>query len=179
MSHSMKLPMPWLAATLFVALGSQAANATWKANSITDPLTKEKHPYMSSAGHGAIRQFGRTVSSQLIIYCVQLPEQGVPYPSVDLLFSEKVGVGDLTARFRFDTGLVHVREMEASHNGNQFPLLTGLGSILIQYKEPFDEFKTSKKLRTEVSLPWAGDTVIEFDTSGASEALNKMPCDER
>jgi hypothetical protein len=39
--------------------------------------------------------------------------------------------------------------------------------------------KTSKKLRTEVSLPWAGDTVIEFDTSGASEALEKMPCEER
>ena len=160
-------------------LTSQPANATWKANSTTDPLTKEKHPYMSSAGKGAIRQFGHNVTSQLIIYCVQLPNQGVPYPSADLLFSERVGVGGVTARFRFDTGLVHVREMEASHNGNQFSLLTGLGGILIQYKGPFDEFKTSKKLRTEVSLPWAGDTVIEFDTSGASEALDGIPCDER
>jgi hypothetical protein len=70
--------MEWL------TIGALLANATWKANSITDPLTKEKHPYMSSAGHGAIRQFGRTVSSQLIIYCVQLPEQGVPYPSAEM-----------------------------------------------------------------------------------------------
>jgi hypothetical protein len=69
--------------------------------------------------------------------------------------------------------------MEASDSGNQFSLLVGLGSVLVEYKEPFDEFKTSKKLRTEVSLPWAGDTVIEFDTSGASEALNKIPCEER
>jgi hypothetical protein len=46
-------------------------------------------------------------------------------------------------------------------------------------RSQFDEFKTSKKLRTELSLPWAGDTVIEFDTSGASEALSKMPCEER
>jgi hypothetical protein len=175
MSHSMKLPMPWLAATLVVALGSQAANATWKANSITDPLTKEKHPYMSSVGHGAIRQFGRTVSSQLVIYCVPLPEQGVPFPTVDLWFSEKVAVGDVKARFRFDTGLVHMREMGGSDGGNQFSLLRGL----VGFEFGLDKFKTSNKLRIQVSLPWAGDTVIEFDTSGASEGLNKMPCDER
>jgi hypothetical protein len=172
----MKLPT-WLTATLVLAFGSQAANATWKPNSYTDPLTKEKHTYMSSAGHGAIRQFGHTVSSQLIIFCVQLPNQGVPYPGVDLLFSERVAVGDLNARFKFDTGLVHVREMEASHNGNQFSLLAGLA--LVEYQSYFDEFKTSNKLRTQVSLPWAGDTVIEFDTSGASEALSKIPCEER
>jgi hypothetical protein len=64
-----------------------------------------------------------------------------------------------------------------SHNGNQFSLLLDLGSV--EYQSSFDEFKTSKKLRTQVSLPWAGDTVIEFDTSGASEALNKIPCEER
>ena len=174
----MKLPIPWLAATFVLALSSQVANATWKPSSYTDPLTKEKHSYMSSAGKGTIRQFGHTVSSQLIIFCVPLPEQGVPFPAVDLLFSERVGVGDLTAQFRFDDGLVHVREMGAeSHNGNQFSLLLDLGSV--EYQSSFDEFKTSKKLRTQVSLPWAGDTVIEFDTSGASEALNKIPCEER
>jgi hypothetical protein len=172
----MKLPSPWLAAIVVVALGPQAANATWKANSITDPLTKEKRPYMSSAGHGAIRQFGHTVSSQVIIHCAYPPEQGIPFPSVDLLFSENVAVGDVKARFRFDTGLVHEREMEAL-GGNQFRLLVGLG--LVEYQSEFEEFKTSKKLRAQVSLPWAGDTVIEFDTSGASEALDKMPCEER
>ena len=169
--------LPWLTATLVFAPGSQAANATWKANSYTDPLTKEKHPYMSSAGKGTIRQFGHTVTSQLIIFCAQPPEEGVPFLALDLLFSEKVAVGDLNARFRFDDGLVHVQEMEASHNGNQFSLLVGLG--LVEYQSYFDEFKTSKKLRTQVSLPWAGDTVIEFDTSGASEALSKVPCEER
>jgi hypothetical protein len=175
MRHSMKMPLPWLAAILVAALGPQAANATWKTNSTTDPLTKEKHPYMSSAGHGAIRQFGRTVSSQLVIYCVPLPEQGVPFPTVDLWFSEKVAVGDVKARFRFDTGLVHMREMGGSDSGNQFSLLRGL----VGFEFGLDEFKASKKLRTELSLPWAGDTVIEFDTSGASEALDKMPCEER
>jgi hypothetical protein len=170
----MKLPSPWLAATLVVALGSQAANATWKAGSVTDPLTKEKHPYMSSAGQGAIRQFGHTVTSRLVVYCVVLPNQGVPFPRVDLWFSEKVAVGDVKARFRFDTGLVHVREME-SDSGNQFSLLKGL----VGFEFGLDEFKTSEKLRVQVSLPWAGDTVIEFDTSGASETLDKMPCEER
>src|SRR5438045_2496289 len=100
------------------------ANATWKESSVTDPLTKEKRPYMSSAGHGAIRQFGRTVGSRLVVYCVPLPNQGVLFPSVDLWFSEKVAVGDVKARFRFDTGLVHVQEME-SDSGNQFSLLRG------------------------------------------------------
>jgi len=168
--------LPWLTATLVFAPGSQAANATWKANSFTDPLTKEKHLYMSSAGHGAIRQFGHTVTSQLIIFCAQPPEEGVPFLALDLLFSEKVAVGDLNARFRFDDGLVHVQEMEASHNGNQFTLLSGWGSGLRSVE---GEFRTSKKLRTQVSLPWAGDAVIEFDTSGASEALSKVPCEER
>jgi hypothetical protein len=158
------------------ALGSQAANATWKANSTTDPLTKEKHPYMSTAGKGAVRQFGHPVSSQLVIFCAQPPEQGVPYLSVDFWFSERVAVGGVKTRIRFDTGLVHEREIEGSDNGNQFTLLRRLRS-----DDGFglDEFETSKKLRTQVSLPWAGDTVIEFDTSGASEALNKMPCEER
>jgi hypothetical protein len=163
-------------ATLIFALGLQEANATWKANSITDPLTKEKHPSMSSAGQGAIRQFKRTVSSQLIIHCAYPPEEGVPYLSVDLWFSERVLVGRVKARFRFDTGPVHEREIGAG-SGNQFPLLVGLGSD--ESKTSFHEFKTSKKLRTQVKLPWAGDTVIEFDTGGASEALNTMPCKER
>jgi hypothetical protein len=176
MRHCMKFPMPWLAAILVAALGPQAANATWKTNSTTDPLTKEKHPYMSSAGQGAIRRFGHSVTSRLVVYCVPLPNQGVPFPSVDLWFSEKVAVGDLKARFRFDTGLVHVGEME-SDSGNQFSLLRGLvGSEFNLY---WDEFKTSNKLRIQVGLPWAGDTVIEFDTSGASEALDKIPCEER
>ena len=155
-----------------LTLTSQTANATWKESSITDPLTKEKHPYMSSAGHGAIRQFGRTVTSQLIVFCVQLPNEGVPYPAVDLFFSEKVGLGELNARFRFDDGLVHVREMEG--NGNQFRLLSGYRGA----EYGLDEIKPSKKLRTQVSLPWAGDPVIEFDTTGASEALNRLDCKE-
>jgi hypothetical protein len=134
--------MPWLAATLILALSLQEANATWKANSTTDPLTKEKRPYMSSAGQGAIRQFQRTVSSQLIIHCAYppkqgvpylSPEQGVPYLSVDLWFSERVLIGHVKARFRFDTGLVHEREI-GGDSGNQFPLLVGLES---------DESKTS------------------------------------
>jgi hypothetical protein len=166
-----------LCALVFCALAitSQIANATWKTNSTTDPLTKEKRPYMSSAGHGAIRQFGRTVSSQLVIYCVPLPNQGVPFPSVDLWFSEKVAVGNAKARFRFDTGLVHVGEME-SDRGNQFSLLRGLKAS--ESNLYWDEFKTSNKLRVQVDLPWAGGTVIEFDTSGASEALDKIPCEE-
>jgi hypothetical protein len=168
--------MPWLAATLVLALGSQAANATWKANSETDPLTKERRPYMSSAGQGAIRQFGHTVSSQLIIHCAFPFEQGVPHLSVDLRFSDSVAVGGVKARFRFDTGPVHEREIRAG-SGNQFPFLVGSGSD--ESKTSFHEFKTSKKLRTQVKLPWAGDTVIEFDTSGASEALNRIPCEER
>ena len=94
---------------------------------------------------------------------------------MDLWFSQKVAVGDVKARFRFNTGLVHEREMEG--NGNQFRLLVGLR--LVEYQSEFEEFKTSKKLRTQVSLPWAGDTVIEFDSSGSSEALNKIPCEER
>jgi hypothetical protein len=125
--------MIWLAATLVLALSSQVANATWKANSETDALTKEKRPYMSSAGQGAIRQFGHTVSSQLIIHCAYPFEQGVPYLSVDLRFSDSVAVGHVKARFRFDTGPVHEREIRAG-SGNQFPLLVGSGS---------DESKTS------------------------------------
>jgi hypothetical protein len=113
-------------------------------------------------------------------FCVPLPEQGVPWPAVDLLFSEKVGVVDLKARFKFDDGLVHEKELGAeSHNGNQFSLLSGFNMGMAQYKAPFDEFKASNKLRAQVSLPWAGDTVIEFDISGASEALSKVPCEER
>jgi len=85
-------------------------------------------------------------------------------------------LGQRLAHQWFDTGLVHVGEME-SHSGNQFSLLRGLvGSEFNLY---WDEFKTSNKLRIQVGLPWAGDTVIEFDTSGASEALDKIPCEER
>jgi len=165
------------AATSFLVilvLCSQPANATWKANSVTDPLTKEKHPYMSSAGKGAIRQFGHTVTSRLVILCAQPPEQGVPYLLVVLWFSEDVAVGDVQTRFRFDTGLVHARGIKASSDNsrNQFTLLR-------RGSDELEEFETSQKLGTELSLPWAGDTVIEFDTSGASEALDKMPCEER
>jgi hypothetical protein len=64
-----------------------------------------------------------------------------------------------------------------SDSRNQFSLLRGLvGSEFNLY---WDEFKTSNKLRIQVGLPWAGDTVIKFDTSGASEALDRVPCEER
>ena len=77
-------------------LTSQIANATWKAGSITDPLTKEKHLYMRSAGKGAIRQFGRAVTSELMVFCVQLPNEGVPYPAVDFFFPRKSESGTST-----------------------------------------------------------------------------------
>ena len=152
-----------------LTFGSQIANATWQEKSFTDRLTDEKHPYMSSTGHGSIHQFGHTVTSQLIIRCVH-PADGRPhFLSVELVFSEKVALADVEARLRFDAGPVHEREIGAYDNGIQFSLLAGMG---------FEEFKTSKKLRTQVYLPWAGDPVIEFDTTGASEAMSRMPCNE-
>jgi hypothetical protein len=157
-----------LLVTCLLTFASQAANATWKESSFTDALTKEKHPFMSSIGHGAIHQFGHSVTSQLIIRCVHPRDGSSPFLIVDLLFSEKVAVGDVKARLLFDAGRVRELEIGAYDNGNQFSVLfPGL-----------DELKTSKKLRTQVSLPWAGDPVIEFDTTGALDALNRMPCKE-
>jgi hypothetical protein len=132
-----------------------------------DPLTNEKHPYMSSIGHGAIHQFGHPVTSQLIIRCAHPADGRTPYLSVDLLFSERVAVGDVKARLVFDKGPIHERTFGAFDSGNQFAPTVEV-----------EELKETKKLRIEVRRPWAGPPIIEFDTTGAFDPLNRMPCKE-
>ena len=159
------------ALVLFVAASMPAA-AAWKEYVWTDRLTNEKHLYMTSVGRGSIRQFGHSVTSQLMIVCshseVTLAGQS-DFHSAVLDFSEMVAIGDVQVRYRFDNGPVTNITLDFFPRGKSLQLMMG-------FLDDLADLRASSKFRVEVSLPWAGDPVIEFDTVGAAEAIDRVPC---
>jgi hypothetical protein len=123
---------------------------------------------MTSVGRGSIRQFGHSVTSQLLIVCTY-SKISRDHHSAVLDFSEMVAIGDVQVRYRFDNGPVTDITLDFFSRGTSLQLMAG-------FYDDLADLRTSSKFQVEVSLPWAGDPVIEFDTTGAAEAIDRVPC---
>lgn len=159
--------------TILVALiDVSAGNATsWKDDGSIDRLTGKRIIQFSTIGHGAIQQFGRTVTSKLTLACTHPGDGSRDYLSAYLWFSDRVAVHDVRARYLFDGGAVNEQSIDVSRRGNEFAISSNWRGDGF-----FQNLRKSSKLKIQVNLPWAGDPVIEFEVSGANDAIRQMPC---
>jgi hypothetical protein len=155
---------------LLLISATVANAANWTERSSTDRLTGKKIVEMRTDGRGLIQQFGRTVTSQLVLACSHPDDGSADYLVAKAFFSESVAISDTQGRYRFDSGSVHAVNIFPSSRGNYLYLSATISDSF------FLQMRTSSKLRIEVSLPWAGDPLIEFDIAGASAAMDRVPC---
>jgi hypothetical protein len=155
---------------LFLIRAAIANAENWTEKSSTDRLTGKRIVEMRTDGHGLIQQFGRTVTSQLVLACTHPDDGSADYLSVKLFFSERVAIDKTRGRYRFDSGPVRDVNIFPDHRGIYFVLSASMTKWFIQ------QLRTSSKLRIEVNLPWAGDPLIEFDIAGAGAAMDRVPC---
>ncbi len=147
--------------------GVCAASAEWKEAVTVDGLTGKQSTTMTNAALNSARQFGRKVSAKLVLRCVETP--GRPKtPNAAIIFSERVATDPVRTKYRLDNDLIQRNKMASVQNDG-----AGLG---LGWAEFMSRLPSSSILRIEFNLPWAGDALIEFDMSGASEAFSRIQC---
>jgi hypothetical protein len=83
------------------------------------------------------------------------------------MFSERVTIDVVGARYRIDNDPVQLKMASVLNNG---------AGLAIGWDSLVARLPTSSKLRVEFELPWAGNALVEFNTAGADKALTHIPC---
>jgi hypothetical protein len=152
------------------------AYSNWIDASEKDKLTGENVSLQAVRANSPIKQFGHSVKVELVIRCDNPFNDRKKYKSDDhysafLLFSEKVGVGEVLVRYLFDGGPPISRRFALQGRGRAIFL-----STIREYDDFIQPLRNSSKLRVQLDLPWAGKPIVEFDTSGAKQAFSRIPC---
>jgi hypothetical protein len=100
------LPPAGLATLISISTAEESAH--WKERISVDRLTDEKVVMMTTPALRPIRQFGRNVSATLFLHCREELDHK-KYRDVTVLFSERVAVDNIGARYRIDSDPVEVK----------------------------------------------------------------------
>jgi hypothetical protein len=148
------------------SLGQSAESSRWKEKISVDRISDEKIVTMTNVAARPIHQFGRNVSATLVMQCLSAGS-GTKYVGVAVVFSERVTIDSIGARYRIDNDTPQLKMASLVNNG------TGLA---IGWDSLVARLPASSRLRVEFELPWAGNAVVEFNTAGAQKALARVPC---
>jgi hypothetical protein len=153
----------------------ECSKAAWKEDVYRDRLSERKIVRMSTSAKGVVRQFGRVVTVKVTVACTN-PWRDQPqyrdedYLAAFLVFSERVGVGDAIARYRFDERAAQETGAGITDDGRSFSLSESKTSDFVP------AIRAARRLRIEIRLPWAGAAFVEADVSEANQAFEKIPC---
>lgn len=148
------------------SLCQSAETSRWKEKISNDRMSDERIVTMTNAAIRPIRQFDRNVPATLVVQCLDAGS-GAKYVGVAVIFSERVTIDHIGARYRIDDDPVQLKMASLLNNGKG--LAIGWDSLVAR-------LPASSRLRVEFELPWAGNAVVEFNTAGADKALARIPC---
>ncbi len=154
-------------AGLFVLGGLSAASGEWKEAGTVDRLTGQKTKMMTNAALNSTRQFGRKVSAKLVLQCIENREK-MKHPHAAIVFSERVASEAVRTKYRIDNDTIQRNKLASVENDGV--------ALALSWTKFMSRLQSSSILRIEFSLPSAGDALIEFDTTGASEAFSRIQC---
>jgi hypothetical protein len=164
---------------LAMLLGAGPALAEWQDATATD-FGGKKIAMQRTPGQGKISISGRDISAALYLRCDNPYDNRSRYRSSDywsafVLFSEPVGSVQSPTRYSFDGGAAQKSTFMLNQGGTAL--------FFTQQGEDGNEFikqlARSNTLRVTPDLAWAGSPTIAFDTSGAAEALQQIPCHKK
>jgi len=163
------MPGTWFfpLAGLFLLGSPIAASGEWNEAVTVDRLTGQKTIMMTNAALNAARQFGRKVSAKLVLQCVESRTK-VKQPRAAIVFSERVASETVRTKYRIDNDAIQRNKLASVENDGV--------AIALDWAEFMSRLPSSSILRIEFSLPSAGDALLEFDTTGASEAFSRIQC---
>ena len=163
--------MPWTRfiplAPVFVLIGLSAASAEWTETVKVDRLTNQRTIVMTNAALNSARQFGRKVSVKLILQCIENREKAKG-PQAAIVFSERVASETVKTKYRIDNDPIQRNKLASVENDGT--------TLALGWAEFMSRLPSSSILRIEFSLPSAGDTLIDFETTGANEAFRRIQC---
>lgn len=164
----------WLKMTAVYLLGclmsgSLAAEGPWKRVVSIDQLSDKKIVLEQNRALNTFQQFGRTVTATLVMQC---EPPLYDYPMAAIVFSATIGVEHAYFRYRFDDdSVVEPAGGQILAHGSAIEFASHM-----YVPERIDRLTKASKFRIELDLPWAGNTLLKFNTSGAGAALANLPC---
>ena len=163
----MKRIWPVLAAGCVLLGGPRSAFAEWREDVAADRSAGKRNVVMTNAALNSASQFGRKVSATLVLRCdasAGLAKQ----PRAAIVFSERVATDAVNTKYRIDNDPVRRNKMASVRDDGR--------ALALDWAEFMTQLPSSSILRVEFSLPWAGHTLLEFDTAGANEAFRRISC---
>ncbi len=174
------LLLPLLAAFLAAILPgigpARAQGATaWKIAAERDQLTDRLSHIAVTVPKSDPVQQGKSVTTALIIKCGSAFTTGPTHPQLMILFTslgEMWHIKTFHTRYRFDDG--PVRDYKLKVIGRK-----GAHAIMLpkfSNEDPAADLVAAKRLRVDVKLPKAENTVLDFNVTGAADAVRAIAC---
>jgi len=118
---------------------------------------------------------GKSVTTALIIKCAGVAQTRPAHPELMILFTSLTKtrhIKTIATRYRFDDGAVRDYKLKLSgKNGAHTILLPKLGN-----EDPVADLVAAKRLRVEIRLAGAGATLLDFNVTGAGDAVKAIAC---
>jgi hypothetical protein len=164
------------AAALLVAHAQAEVPSAWKViDGQRDPLTEQTARYAVTMPKSSPVQNGKPVTTALIIRCEKVFQNAPARPELVILFTPLTGwwhVKTIETLYRFDEGPVRDYKLD-------FPGRAGVRVIALPKftdQDPIADLIAAKRLRVEITLPYSGRTFLDFNVSGANEAVQAVSC---
>jgi hypothetical protein len=149
-----------------------------------DPLTEKASRYAVDTPKTKPVFHGRPISAAAVLHCVTVFTNKPSEPELVILLTGMEGVGhikNLPTEYRWDEGRIHSFTLKGTgKTGTRAIVLPKLVSPVpdvVPSEDPISDLVTANRLRAEVSLPSAGKIFVDFDVSGAAQALSAVDCE--
>ncbi len=174
------LALLWVAASLIaIAPGFGEARAqgatTWKIASERDQLSDRVSRFAVAMPKSDPVMQGKSVTTALIIKCAGVAQTPRAHPELMILFTslpQTKHTKALATRYRFDDGAVRDYTLKLSgRNGAHAMLLPKFSN-----EDPVADVVAAKRLRVEINLSSTGATLLDFNVTGAADAVKAIAC---
>jgi hypothetical protein len=165
-----------LAGNITLGTGEASAQGTtaWKIATERDQMSDRLVRFAVTLPKSAPVLDGKSVTTALIIRCGSAFTNGPTHPELMILFTSltETRMRTVATRYRFDDG--PVRDYKLKITGRH-----GAHAILLPKfsdQDPIADLMGAKRLRLEVNLRNAENTLLDFNVTGAADFVRAIAC---
>jgi hypothetical protein len=148
-----------------------------------DPLTDKPSRYAVDLPKTKPVFHGQAVTVALVMHCVTVFLNKPSEPELMLLFTGMTGIGhinNLPTNFRWDEGPIHSFMLKGTGKTGArtivLPRLISPAPELVASQDPVSDIVEAGRLRVEVTFQSAGMVFLDFNVSGAAQAISALAC---
>ena len=163
------------AATALAVGEARSEVANWKIVTKKDELTEQELRFAATTPKSNPMQHGKSVTTILTLRCVTIFLNRPTQPELMILFTSLTGmwhVKNFHTRYRFDEGPVRDYKLSVAGRGGAH----AIALPKFPNQDPVADLVAAKRLRVEVTLPSGGPTLLDFNVTGAADAVRAISC---